>query len=181
MSGTEPFDVRCGCRACPILELSLWALGLAISGDRLVYFLLQRHPPWPAPEGSRPNMRAAHLMGVPTWQYSMLSFLLCGAFVGLAGAIQVTSVYHRLMPNISSGYGFLGLLVAMLINYQAVWAAPVALFLRRTEHRQHQLPLQCSCNSVPLWACCRALVLFVLLGDGVRQRWLGGHRIGQHE
>jgi len=53
------------------------------------------------------NVKAAFLMGVPTWQYSMIAFLICGAFAGLAGAIQVTSVYHRLTPAISSGYGFL--------------------------------------------------------------------------
>ena len=38
----------------------------------------------------------------------MVSFALCGVFAGLAGAVQVTAVYHRLIPSISSGYGYSG-------------------------------------------------------------------------
>ncbi len=57
------------------------------------------------------------------------------------GALQVTAVYHRLLPTISSGYGFLGLLVAMLINFQAIWVAPVALFYAALSIGSVQLPI----------------------------------------
>jgi len=108
-------------------------------------------------------------MGVPTWQYSMMAFLICGAFAGLAGAIQVTSVYHRLTPAISSGYGFLGLLVAMLINYQALWAAPVALFFAALNIGGIQLPIVLKLDSSLSGVLQETLVLFVLLVEGARQ------------
>ena len=110
-------------------------------------------------------------MGVPTWQYSMFAFLLCGAFAGLSGAIQVTSVYHRLLPNISNGYGFLGLLVAMLINYQALWAAPIAFIFAALNIGSVQLQIQYKLDSSFAGVLQDLLVLLVLLGEGARQRF----------
>jgi simple sugar transport system permease protein len=102
----------------------------------------------------------------------MLSFILCGMFAGTAGAIQVTAVYHRLIPSISSGYGWLALLVAMLINYQAIWAAPVALFYAALNIGSIRLPIVLKLDSSLSGVLQGMLVLFVLLGEGVRQRLL---------
>jgi simple sugar transport system permease protein len=109
-------------------------------------------------------------MGVPAWQYSMIAFVLCGFLAGLAGAIQVTSVYHRLTPAISSGYGFLALMVGMLINYQAIWAAPVALFFAALNIGGIQLPIVLKLDSALSGVIQETLVLFVLLVEGARQR-----------
>jgi ABC-type uncharacterized transport system permease subunit len=116
------------------------------------------------------NMRAAYLLGVPTWQHMMASFALCGLLAGLAGALQVTAVYHRLIPSISSGYGFLGLLVAMLVNYQAIWAAPVAFFFAALNIGSIQLPIVLRLDSSLAGVLQGLLVLFVLLMEGARQQ-----------
>jgi general nucleoside transport system permease protein len=116
------------------------------------------------------NMRAAYLLGVPTWQYMMLAFFLCGAAAGAAGAIQVTAVYHRLIPSISSGYGFLGLLVAMLVAYRAFWAAPVALFYAALNIGSIQLPIVLRLDSSLSGVLQGLLVLFVLFADGIRRQ-----------
>jgi simple sugar transport system permease protein len=118
------------------------------------------------------NIRAAFLLGIPTWQYMMVAFLLCGLFAGLAGAMQVTAVYHRLIPSISSGYGFLGLLVAMLINFRAIWAIPVALFYAALNIGSIQLPIVLKLDSSLSGVLQGSLVLFVLMVDGARQRLL---------
>ncbi len=118
------------------------------------------------------NPHAAYLLGVPTWQYMMASFALCGVFAGIAGAIQVTSVYNRLIPSISSGYGYLGLMVAMLVNYQAALAAPVALFFAALNVGSIQLPIVLKLDSSLAGVLQGSLVLLVLLGQGVRQRFL---------
>jgi simple sugar transport system permease protein len=82
----------------------------------------------------------------------------------------VTAVYHRLIPSISSGYGYLGLLVAMLINYQAAWAAPVALFFAALNIGSIQLPIVLKLDSSLSGVLQGMLVLFVLMVEGVRQR-----------
>ena len=173
MSGTQPFDRALWLPSFPEMNLSPWALGLSILAVVIVYFLLRGTHFGLRLKAVGKNMKAAYLMGVPTWQYSMFAFLLCGAFAGLSGAIQVTGVYHRLLPNISNGYGFLGLLVAMLINYQAIWAAPVAFFFAALNTGSVQLQMLYKLDSSFSGVLQSFLVLLVLLGEGVRQRLLG--------
>jgi ABC-type uncharacterized transport system permease subunit len=88
--------------------------------------------------------------------------------------MQVTAVYHRLIPAISSGYGYLGLLIAMLINYRAIWAAPIALFYAALNIGSIQLPIVLKLDSSLSGVLQGALVLFVLMMEGVRQRLVGG-------
>jgi simple sugar transport system permease protein len=172
MSGTQPFERALWLPSLPKMELSPWALGLSILVVVLVFILLRGTHFGLRLKAVGKNMKAAYLMGVPTWQYSIFAFLLCGAFVGLAGAIQVTSVYHRLLPNISGGYGFLGLLVAMLVNYQAIWIAPVAFFFIALNTGSIQLQMLYKLDSSFAGVLQSFLVLMVLLGEGVRQRFL---------
>jgi ABC-type uncharacterized transport system permease subunit len=170
MSGTVPFDEKLWLPMFHGLRLSPWALGLAIIAIVAVYFLLQGTYFGLRLKAVGRNFRAAFLLGVPTWQYMMISFFLCGALAGAAGAVQVTAVYHRLIPSISSGYGYLGLLVAMLVNYQALWAAPVALFYAALNIGSIQLPIVLKLDSSLSGVLQGMLVLFVLLMEGIRQR-----------
>jgi len=171
MAGTEPFPDRFSLPQLPDLRLSPWTLLFGILGIILVYFLLQGTYFGLRLKAVGKNIRAAFLLGVPTWQYMMLSFIICGTFAGLAGAIQVTAVYHRLIPSISSGYGYLGLMVAMLVNFQAVWAAPVALFFVALNIGSIQLPFL-NLDSSLAGVIQGVLVLSVILVEGTRQRWL---------
>jgi simple sugar transport system permease protein len=172
MSGTQPFDETLWLPMLKGTSLSPWGLALSILMVIVVYLLLRGTYFGLRLKAVGRNMRAAFLMGVPTWQYSMFAFLACGALAGLAGAIQVLSVYHRLLPNISNGYGFLGLLVAMLINYQAVWVLPIAFFFAALNVGSVQLQIVYKMDSSFAGVLQDLLVLFVLLGQGVRQRLL---------
>jgi len=172
MSGTQPFDQKLWLPTLPNSELSLWALGISILVVVFVFFLLRGTHFGLRLKAVGKNPKAAFLLGVPTWQYSMFAFLLCGAFAGLAGAIQVSSVYHRLLPNISNGYGFLGLLVAMLINYHAFWAAPIAFIFASLNIGSVQLQILYKLDSSFAGVLQDLLVLLLLLGEGARQRIL---------
>ena len=172
MSGTQPFGPQLWLPTLPGTALSLWALGISVLVIVFVYILLRGTQFGLRLKAVGKNPRAAFLMGVPAWQFSMYSFLLCGVFIGLAGGIQVTSVYHRLLPNISNGYGFLGLLVAMLINYQAVWAAPIAFFFAALNGGSLQLQILYKLDSSFAGVLQELLVLLVLFGEGARQRIL---------
>ena len=172
MSGTQPFDEKLWLPTLPGSGLSPWGLGISIIVVVIVFLLLRGTYFGLKLKAVGKNMKAAYLLGVPTWQYSMFSFLLCGAFVGLAGAIQVTAVYHRLLPNISNGYGFLGLLVAMLINYQAIWVIPIAFFFAALNVGSVQLQIIYKLDSSFAGVLQDLLVLLVLLGQGVRERFV---------
>jgi simple sugar transport system permease protein len=170
MSGTEPFNEALRLYLFPGLRLSPWALVLALIAIVVVYFLLQGTYFGLRLKAVGRNFRAAYLLGIPTWQYMMLSFLICGALAGAAGAMQVTAVYYRLIPSISSGYGYLGLMVAMLVNYQAIWAAPIALFFSALNIGSIQLPIVLKLDSSLAGVLQGMLVLFVLIVEGIRQR-----------
>jgi ABC-type uncharacterized transport system permease subunit len=174
MSGTQPFDTNLWLPTLKGTELSLWSLGISVLVIGAVYILLRGTHFGLRLKAVGKNSKAAFLMGVPTWQYSMFAFLLCGAFAGLAGGIQVTGIYHRLLPNISNGYGFLGLLVSMLINYQAIWAAPIAFLFAALNIGSVQLQIQYKLDSSFAGVLQDLLVLLVLLGQGARQRFMKG-------
>jgi simple sugar transport system permease protein len=174
MSGTEPFPEALWLPTFSGYRLSPWALLLAITAILAVYFTLKGTYVGLRLKALGKNNRAAYLLGVPTWQYMLLAFALCGGMAGLAGAVQVTAVYHRLIPSISSGYGFLGLLVAMLVNYRALWAVLVALFFAALNLGSIQLPIVLKLDSSLAGVLQGFLVLFVLMVDGARRRLIGG-------
>ena len=170
MSGTEPFAEHLWLPSVSGLRLSLWALSLAVVAIIAIYLLLQGTYFGLRLKAVGKNIRAAHLLGVSTGWYSIAAFLICGALAGIAGAIQVTATYHRLIPSISSGYGVLVLLVAMLVNYRAIWAAPVSLFFAALNIGSIQLPIVMKLDSALAGVLQGALVLFVVMMDGVRRR-----------
>ncbi len=177
MSGTEPFPDQLALPTLAGLRLSPWSLGLALLAVIVVYVLLERTYFGLKLKATGANNRAAFLLGVPTWQYGLLAFLACGALAGLAGAVQVTAVYHRLIPSISSGYGYLGLMIGMLIAYRAAWVAPIALFFAALNIGSIQLPIVLKLDSTLSGVLQGALVLFVVLMEGARQRYLRRARL----
>jgi len=179
MSGTVPFDrslwlptISEQSRFAPI------AVVLAVIAIAIVYALIQGTYFGLRLKAVGRNPKAAYLLGIPTWQYSMASFAICGLLAGLAGAVQVTSVYHRLIPSISSGYGYLGLMVSMLVNFSAALAAPVALFFAALNVGSIQLPIVLKLDSSLAGVLQGTLVLFVILAEGARSRFMkkGGIR-----
>jgi ABC-type uncharacterized transport system permease subunit len=173
MSGTLPFDPRLWMpTVTPQSMLSVPTVIIAIAAIAIVYLMLRGTYFGLKLKAVGKNPKAAYILGIPTWQHMMASFALCGLFAGVAGAVQVTAVYHRLIPSISSGYGYLGLMVAMLVNYKAAFAAPVALFFAALNVGSIQLPIVLRLDSSLAGVLQGTLVLFVLLGQGARQRFL---------
>lgn len=172
MSGTEPFPEFFALPQLEGFRISPWALVIALIAIVIVYFILNGTYFGLKIKAVGRNIRAAYLLGIPTWQYSLYSFLICGALAGVAGALQVTAVYYRLIPAISSGYGYLGLMVAMLVNYQAIWAIPIALFFAALNIGSIQLPIVLKLDSSLSGVLQGVLVLFVLLTEGFRQKYV---------
>ncbi|MDY6846350.1 MAG: ABC transporter permease [Chloroflexota bacterium] len=173
MSGTEPFPEDYWLPSLPSFNLSWYSIVLAVISLIVIFFLLQGTHLGLRLKAIGKGIKSAYRLGIPTRKYMMLSFIICGLFAGLAGALQVVAVYHRLIPSISSGYGYTGLMIAMLINYQALWVAPIALFFAALNISGIQLPIVLKLDSSLTGVLQGSLVLFVLLMQGVKEQVLG--------
>ncbi len=170
MSGTEPFKEELWLPIIEGLRLSWWSVIIGVLALVIVYFILSNTYFGLKLKAVGKNRKAASILGIPTSKYMMAAFMICGGIVGLAGGLQVLAVHHRLIPSISSGYGYLGLMVGMLVNYQVIWAAPVAFFFAALNFGSIQLPIVMKLDSSLSGVLQGALVLFVLMMDGIRKR-----------
>lgn len=119
------------------------------------------------------NPRAARLFHIQPDRYGLLAIMVGGAMAGLAGGLQVTGVYHRLIPAVSSGYGYLGLLVVMLAHYKALPLPLVTLFFAWLAAGSIQLPIMLQIDSSLSGVIQGACVLSALLIHGLRNRSQG--------
>ena len=60
------------------------------------------------------NPDALRWMGLPVQQITIEAMALSGGLAGLAGALQLLGVTHRLYDSLASGYGYSGIAVALL-------------------------------------------------------------------
>jgi simple sugar transport system permease protein len=80
--------------------------------------------------------------------------------------------HHKLVPSISGGYGFLGILVVLLAGFRAAPVAPLALFFAALSVGSLQLELRLDLDSSVGGVIQGTLVLFVLLAAGWQRRRL---------
>lgn len=116
------------------------------------------------------NAEAADRLGVPAPRRMAEALAACGALAGMGGAIQVLGVFHQLIPNISSGVGLLGLLVALLVRANPAWVLPVSVLFAGFTVGSLQLPLALNVDSSIAGVLQGALVLFALLARGLSRR-----------
>jgi len=147
MSGTETFPVPLWLQVAPSLRISTAALLIAASALVLTGLLLGCTRVGLRLKAVGSNPFAAVLFGLRPDLLMFVAMLFAGGFAGIAGNLQVTSTYHRLIPSISSNYGYLGLLVVMLANYNIWLIAPVALFFACLNVGSIQLPMMLQLDS----------------------------------
>jgi len=167
-SGTDLFRPEAYLPTVGASRLPALAVGLAVLAVILVYVLMRGTLLGLRLKAVGRNARSAHVMGIPTEWYTLGAFALCGALAGLAGAIQATGVFHKLVPAVSGGYGFLGILVVLLAGFRTSWIAPIALFFAAISVGSTQLSLRLDLDSSLGGVLQGVLVLFVILAGGWR-------------
>jgi general nucleoside transport system permease protein len=75
------------------------------------------------------NIRAARYAGMPVNQVMFISFVCGGGLAGLAGFGEVAGVYHDLPNGLSPGFGYTGIVIALLARLNPLWAVVVAYLL----------------------------------------------------
>ena len=73
------------------------------------------------------NPDAARNAGINVPVYQALSLTLAGGFAGLAGVVEVIGVQHRLMDGLTSGYGFTGIVAALMGGLHPLGLVPASV------------------------------------------------------
>ncbi len=99
---------------------------LACAVAVLTWGLLYRTVPGYEMRAVGANARAALIAGIGVTRVQLIALTLGGGLSGLAGAIEVAGVHERLLVGLTPGYGFMGILVAVLARYHPLVLIPVS-------------------------------------------------------
>jgi simple sugar transport system permease protein len=92
------------------------------------------------------NPRAAYIQGLDTVRNMVLIATISGGIAGIAGAIELMGIHFHLREGISYGYGYTGIIIAMLGLLHPVGVVLAAFFMSTIEtgtlamHRTTGLP-----------------------------------------
>jgi simple sugar transport system permease protein len=73
------------------------------------------------------NPVASRFKGIDVGRTAVTVMLISGALAGLAGVTELFGVHYRLKPDLSAGFGFAGIVVAMLAGLRPLAVIPVAI------------------------------------------------------
>jgi general nucleoside transport system permease protein len=104
-----------------------WGFFVAVALAILVLVLLWRTSLGYRIRAVGHNPSAARYAGIPVAGIVALAMVLGGAFAGLAGAIEIMGVHHRIVEGISGGYGFNGIVVALFGRLHPIGVIPAAV------------------------------------------------------
>jgi simple sugar transport system permease protein len=74
------------------------------------------------------NPAAANYAGIGVGRVIIIAALISGALAGLAGAGEVGGVRYQVTSDLTSGYGYAGIVIATLAELNPLGAVPAALF-----------------------------------------------------
>ena len=106
-----------------------FGLIIAVIMAILVYILLWRTTIGYRIRAVGQNPAASRYAGINVKRYIILSITLGGMFAGLAGAIEILGLHHRMFEPtaVSAGYGFSGIVVALFGSLHPLGIIPSAL------------------------------------------------------
>lgn len=173
MSGTDLFPRELWMYTPPGWRVSPIALGLCALLFLLTAIILTSTRLGLKIKATGQNPLAAQLYNINPQLTGLSAMIIGGGLAGIAGSLQVSCVYHRLLPSISSSYGYLGLLIVMLANYKVVPVPLICLFFACLAAGSIQLPISLQIDSSLSGVIQGACVVSALLVHGLRMRQQG--------
>lgn len=162
-----------------LLERSRFHLGipLAFLCAALVWLLLARTPLGYAIRVVGANPRAAEFGGIRTTRVVAVTAFLSGGLAGLAGAGELAGIQFHLVETLSPGYGYSGIVVAMLGGLHPIGVVLAAFFFGIVNNGAHTMSTM---TGVPTFlvevmqGVTLLTMLTALLLNDYRLRWARG-------
>lgn len=117
--------------------------------------------------------RAAEVSGrVPAARMITIALLGSGALAGLAGAFEVSGVSYALYQNLSPGYGFTAIGVALLARLRPSAIVLTGIVFGALEAGAGAMQRDAGIPAVAVYVVEGAIILVLLLGDALARRGL---------
>lgn len=119
--------------------------------------------------------RAAAVSGrIPAARVLGAALLGSGALAGLSGGIEVTGVTYSLFQNLSPGYGFTAIAVALLARLNPLGVVATGVLFGALEAGAQGMQREAGVPAVLVSAVEATIILVVVLADAVaRRKWTG--------
>lgn len=115
--------------------------------------------------------RAARVSGrIRVTRVTGFALVWSGIFAGLAGGIEVGGVSYALFQNLSPGYGFSGIAVALLARLQPLAIVVTGVLFGALEAGAAAMQREAGVPAVAVYVVEGVIILVVLLGDAVARR-----------
>ena len=113
------------------------------------------------------NPAAARYAGIQVPRTIILSMGLSGAFAGLAGAVEILGLHHRMFEplSVSAGYGFSGIVVALFGKLHPLGAIPSAILFGGLLVGGDKMQRAVQVPQVLITALIGIVILFVVSSD----------------
>ncbi|MBP7828702.1 MAG: ABC transporter permease [Kiritimatiellae bacterium] len=123
-------EIRATAQYPVLVARSRFHLGipLALAAAGVVWFIQRKTVFGYETRAVGANPVAAHFGGIPTSSVILKTAVLSGGLAALAGVGEVCAVQHHLLMDLSPGYGYSGIVVAMLGNLHPAGVVLAALF-----------------------------------------------------
>lgn len=123
-------DIRMDAEYPILIEATRLHFGvlLAALGAVLVWLVMTRTTFGFAVRAVGENARAAAHAGIPVNRVVFLTAVLSGGLAGLAGVGEVAGLHFQVMASLSPGYGYTGIVIAMLARLNPLGVVPAAVF-----------------------------------------------------
>ncbi|TCT08839.1 nucleoside ABC transporter membrane protein [Tepidamorphus gemmatus] len=106
-----------------------WGFGLALIAAVIVWLIQTRTTFGYAMRAVGQNARTARFVGIPVGAVTLGTALLSGSLAGLAGFSEVAGLKGNLTLDLSPGFGYTGIVVAMLALLHPLGVVVAALFV----------------------------------------------------
>jgi general nucleoside transport system permease protein len=149
-------------------------LALAVLAAAALHVFLYRSVPGYEMRAAGLNPQAARLAGIDVERRLLLALLVSGALAGLAGAIEVSAVTHRLYERFSPGWGFTAIAVGLLGRLSPWGVVVAAIFFGALDAGSGAMQRVAGVSSVLVSIVQATVILFLVVFE--RGRWLPGTR-----
>jgi ABC-type uncharacterized transport system permease subunit len=122
--------------------------------------------------------RAAEVSGgIDSQRMGAIALLLSGAMAGLAGGIEVSGVSYALFSNLSPGYGFTGIAVALLGGLHPAGVLFAGILFGALEAGAGAMQREAGVPAAAVYVVEAVIIIVALLATGPKGRWTGARVI----